>query len=159
MSVVVLSLPTRHARRVNNKELVSRYTAGETLRELAAAAGMSLGGLQERLRRLGVPTRRRTEGARALTREQIAEALSAHGSMSAAARALGVGRAALTAQAHRYGLRPAPPFPRDLAKRYQGGATIAELAQHYDVGTTTVTLWLDAAGVPRRRPGRQPRDG
>lgn len=159
MSVVALRAPTRHARRVNNEELVARYRTGEPLTRLAEAAGMSLGGLQERLRRLGVPTRRRPEGARAIPPEQIANALAEHGSISAAARALGVGRGALTAQARRHGLRPAPSVPSDLAKRYEGGATIAELAHHYDVGSTTVTLWLDAAGIPRRRPGRQPRDG
>jgi len=144
---------------MTNEELASRYAGGDSLEELAAAAAMSLGGLQERLRRIGVPPRRRAERARALDAEQIAKALVDHGSVAAAARALGVGRAALTAQAQRHGLRPAPAIPTDLAQRYQAGATIAELARHYQRGTTTITLWLDAAGIPRRRRGRQPRDG
>lgn len=157
--MTVTAIATRHARTVDNKELADRYAAGEPLEELAAAAGMSLGGLQERLRRIGEPTRRRKERARSLTREQIAKALADHGSLHAAAQALGVGRGALTAQAQRYGLRPAPAIPSDLAARYRAGASISELARHYEVGTTTVTLWLDVAGVPRRHPGRQPRDG
>ncbi len=98
-------------------------------------------------------------GGPALTVKQITDALDTHGSVAGAAAALGVGRDALTAQAQRHGLRPGPDIPPDLIKRYQAGASIRELAEHYQRGTSTIVRWLDGAGLTRRRRGRQPRDG
>lgn len=145
--------------RVTNDELTARYLAGENLEGLAGAAGMSLGGLQDRLRRLGVPARRRGEPSRELGAEQIARALAVHGSVAATARALGIGRHALTAQVQRHGLSPAPAMPPDLAERYRAGESIRELATHYQRAPSTIMRWLDGAGIQRRHPGRQPRDG
>lgn len=125
---------------VTNEELARRYTAGETVAVLAAAAGMSEGGIYARLSRLGVPRRRTAERAGDLTAGQIADALAANGSVAAAARALGVGRGAFTAHAQRHGLLAAPAIPDDLAGRYADGASIAALAEHYQTGATTDRL-------------------
>jgi len=89
----------------------------------------------------------------------VRTALAGHRSVAAAARALGVGRAAFTARAQHYGLLGGADIPGDLAGRYQAGASIRSLAEHYQVGPTTITRWLDAAGIPRRPQGRHPRDG
>jgi hypothetical protein len=159
MSGAARSLPGRQTRVVTNEELARRYGAGESVAALAEAAGMSLAGLQRRLRRIGVPPRRPPDRAMNLTSQQIGEALSEHGSVSAAARALGVGRAAFTAQAQRAGVLPSPPIPGDLGDRYLAGASIPDLARHYDTGSTTIVRWLEAAGVPRRPRGRKPQDG
>jgi len=48
---------------MTNEELTARYVAGQSIEKLAAAAGM----LQERLRRIGVPPRRRAERAPGLS--------------------------------------------------------------------------------------------
>lgn len=143
---------------VTNEELARRYTAGDTVAALAADAGMTEGGVYARLTRLGVPRRRTAERAGTLTAGQIADALTANRSVAAAARALGVGRGAFTAQAQRHGLLAAPAIPEDLASRYADGASVAELAKHYQTGTTTIVRWLDTAGVTRRPRGRRPRD-
>jgi hypothetical protein len=159
MVSVAGDLPAGQTRRVTNEELTRRYGDGEPLAALAEAAGMSVAGLQRRLRRIGVPPRRRPDRAAELNDQEINDALSRHGSISAAARSLGVGRAALTAHAQRLGILPSPAIPGDLAQRYQAGASIPDLAQRYETGTTTIVRWLEATGVPRRPRGRQPRDG
>jgi hypothetical protein len=120
---------------------------------------MSLAGLQRRLRRIGVPPRRQPDRSATLTDTQITNALAAHGSVSAAAKSLGVGRAALTAQAQRIGVLPGPTIPSGLHERYRQGATIPDLARLHETGTTTIVRWLEATGVPRRPRGRQPQDG
>lgn len=144
---------------MTNEELARRYNTGEAIAELAQAAGMSVGGLHQRLRRIGVPPRRRPDRAASLTNQEIADALDAHRSISAAARALGVDRAALTAAARRHQLLPAPTLPADLADRYRDGATIAQLARDHHTSTSVIVGWLDAAGVARRPRGRPTRDG
>jgi len=143
---------------VDNTELAERYNAGEPTDTLAEEARMSVSGLNRRLRRIGVPPRRTPDKAAKLSKEEIAAALASHRSVAAAARALNVGRAALAAEAQRHGLRTGPGIPPDLGERYRSGATLADLARHYDTGTTTITRWLAAAGVPRRPRGKTPRD-
>ncbi|HWG73143.1 MAG TPA: hypothetical protein VG184_03700, partial [Acidimicrobiales bacterium] len=59
-TMTIAPAAARHARQVTNDELVARYVAGEALVELAGAAGTSVSGLQERLRR----TERRPAGGR-----------------------------------------------------------------------------------------------
>jgi hypothetical protein len=90
---------------LDDRDLVCRYRAGESLDTLAAAAGLTRNGLYARLRRLGQPPRR---------------ALAEHGSINAAAKALGVTREALTGDAQFLGLVPDPPDrPDDLAATYE----------------------------------------
>ncbi len=144
---------------VDNQELQRRYQAGDPLADLAAAAGMSLGGLQRRLRRIGVSPRQPRSTVDQLDADQIAAALAAHGSIAAAARALGVGRAALTGRSHRLGVLERPACPSDLAGRYQAGASLTQLAGHYGCSVQTVRTWMIAAGIPLRPAGRRPRDG
>jgi transposase len=51
--------------------------------------------------------------------------------------------------------RPLPPTAAELRRRYVAdGLTITQLAARYGVGTSTVTQWLQNAGIPRRLPGR-----
>ena len=64
----------------------------------------------------------------ALTEDQVRHALANNRSVAAAARTLGVGRAALTARAQHYGLLAGPDVPADLAKRYKAGASIRDLS-------------------------------
>jgi hypothetical protein len=143
---------------VNNEELARRYNGGEELTDLAQAARMSVGGLQQRLRRIGVPPRRKIDRATTLDAQVLADALQAQGSVSAAARSLGVGRAAFTSAAQRHGLLPRPEVPPDLASRYTGGASVAQLARDYATSTSVIVGWLQAADIPRRPRGRKPRD-
>lgn len=143
---------------LSNDELTRRYLAREPLSDLAAAADMTVSGVQARLRRIGVPSRKQPSKAPQLSKETIAAALEQHGSSNAAAKALGVTRAALVAEAQRYGLRTTFNTPADLRTRYQAGATQTELAAHYGVAVSTVGLWLQALGITRRR-GRRPIDG
>jgi hypothetical protein len=145
---------------VDNAELRRRYEAGEPLADLAEAAAMSRSAIQVRLRRNGVPPRRRQpDSGHELGRDEIQGALANHRSVAAAAKAVGVGRIVFTARAQRLGILPGPDIPSDLAERYQAGASVRDLAEGYGVGKSTITRWLDAAGVARRGPGRQPRDG
>jgi hypothetical protein len=145
---------------VDNDELRRRYTAGEPLTDLAEAANMTVNGLQIRLRRIGVPARRSKDKAHQLNEDQIRNAIHAQQSVAGAARQLGVGRAALAARAQQLGVLPPPAgIPTDLAQRYQDGDSVRVLASTYGVGPTTITRWLDAAGVPRRPRGRQAKDG
>lgn len=140
---------------LSNDELVRRYRAGDPLAALAADAEMSLGGLQRRLRRLGVPPRR---AARTAGRDQIEAALRSHGTVSAAARALGVPRNLVTAEAQRLGLRPRPDIPGDLADRYARERSLDALAAHYQVSGPTISRWLHVLGITPQPAGRRPRD-
>lgn len=142
---------------LTNDELARRYQAGQPLAQLAVEAGMTIPGVQARLRRIGVPARRQPSRAPLLPKQQIADALDTHRSINAAAKALGITRAALMAEAHRHGLRRTLTPPRDLLDRYHAGATQTQLADHYGVAVSTVGLWLQAKGVTRRR-GRRPID-
>ncbi len=143
---------------LRNDDLTRRYLAGEPLRDLAAAADMTVSGVQARLRRIGVPPRKQPSKAPHLSKETIAAALDQHGSIDAAAKALGVTWPALRAEAQLHGLRGAPNAPADLLSRYQAGATQTELAAHCGVAVSTVGLWLQTLGIARRR-GRRPIDG
>jgi transcriptional regulator with XRE-family HTH domain len=142
---------------LTNDELARRYRSGESLARLATDAGMTVPGVQARLRRIGVPARRQPSKAPRLSKQEIAAALDSHRSINAAAKALEVTRAALMAEAQRHGLRHTLTPPRDLLERYQAGATQTQLADHYGVAVSTVGLWLQASGVARRR-GRRPID-
>jgi hypothetical protein len=145
---------------VDNDELRGRYEAGEPLEALAEAAGMARNGVQARLRRIGVPPlRRQPDSGHELSEAQVRHALQDNRSVAAAARALRVGRGALTTRAQHFGLLAGPEIPVDLAERYEAGGSIRVLAHHYQVGTTTIIRWLDAGAIPRRSQGRQPRDG
>jgi hypothetical protein len=152
--------PGGHNRHVglDNDELARRYRAGEALDQLAADADMTVNGVQARLRRIGVPPRRQPSKASRLPKATIAAALDQHGSINAAAKHLGITRAALMAEAQRHGLRHTLDPPEDLLHRYHAGATQTDLAAHYGVATSTVGLWLQSHGITRRR-GRPPIDG
>lgn len=159
-SVRVPQLAARQNQSVGltNDELLSRYDTNEPLAELAAAAEMTLSGLHLRLRRLGAPPRNNATAA-ALDDDTIRDAITEHGSVNAAAKALSVPRARLGADAVRLGLRPRPPsIPADLEETYQREGSLDRVAAHY--GTTTITAgrWLRSVGVELRR-GRKPRDG
>lgn len=143
---------------LTNDELTRRYLSGDTIEDLAADAGMTRSGVQARLRRIGVPPRTQPSKAPHLSKNQIAAALDHSGSISAAAKALGITRSALTAEAQRHGLRSTLKTPADLLDRHREGATQTELASHYGVAVSTVGVWLQALGVTRRR-GRRPLDG
>jgi transposase-like protein len=143
---------------LTNEDLVRRYQAGERLHDLAAAAEMSRSGLYDRLRRLGQPPRATSAGSAA--DQEIRDALVESGSISAAAKALGVPRDALIADAHRLGLRSRPSrLPADLVERYEEERSLQALAEHYSVSPPTISRWLRSLGVPRQPPGRRPRDG
>jgi hypothetical protein len=144
---------------LTNDELIRRYQAGESLGSLAAAAEMALSGVQARLRRLGVPPRRKPSTAASFTAEQIGAALEQHQSINATAKALGVTRGWLSAEAQRLGLRRSFEPPGDLLERYHAGATQAQLADHYQTATSTVGHWLHALGEPAPTRGPRPRDG
>ena len=145
---------------VDNDELRRRYEAGEAIDSLAEAAAMTTGGLQGRLRRIGVPPRRRqADSGHDLSEDRVRDALADNRSVAAAARALGVGRAAFTARAQHCGLLAGPDTAADLLERYQAGASIRGLAHAYEAGPTTITRWLHGVGTKTRPQGRQPRDG
>jgi len=76
---------------------------------------MSRPGLYDRLRRLGVPPR--TTTGVVLDETTVKAALDTHGSVNAAAKALGVPRARLGAEAVRLGLRPPPPSIPPTSRR------------------------------------------
>ena len=140
---------------LTNNELVRRYNAGEPLATLADAAEMTRSGLYERLRRLGLPSRRPTT-SRPLTESQLRRALNSHGSVNAAASALGVSRENFTADAQRYGLLDPPADrPPDVAERYHQLGSLEATAAHYNVSITTVRRWLRSLGVERKPSGRQ----
>lgn len=107
---------------LTNEELIRRYRAGEPIDGLAAAAEMTRSGMYDRLRRIGVAPRTGTDTN--ISDETIRQALSDHKSINAAAKALGLSRSRLTAEAVRLGLREPPPTspttsPRSTAKRDQ----------------------------------------
>lgn len=143
---------------LTNDELIRRYQNHEPLEQLAAAAEMAISGLHARLRRLGVPPRRNTAAAKPTT-EQVSAALQQHGSINAAAKTLGVTRGWLAAEAQRLGLRHSFDPPADLLQRHHGGATQAQLAEHYQTAASTVGHWLHALGEPPPPRGPRPRDG
>ena len=164
LQIVNVHPPHRTARQnalvgLTNDELIRRYNANESLASLAQAAGMTRSGLYERLRRLGLPPRLRP-GSASVTDAQIRKALDRHGSVNAAAKALGVTREALTADAQRLGLlAPPPDRPDDLAERYSQLGSLGATAQHYNTSVTTVRRWLRSLGIDRKPAGRQARDG
>ena len=142
---------------LSDDELARRYREGrDSLTELARAAAMSVSGLQRRLRRLGVAPQRRSPRP-SLSAEALASALASYGSARAAAAALGIGRAALVAEAQRHGLAHALEVPDDLVAAYQSGSSLDELARRYKVSKATVSHWLRASGATLRPPGRPPR--
>ncbi|MHB1445866.1 MAG: hypothetical protein ACYCTI_02215 [Acidimicrobiales bacterium] len=123
---------------------------------LAGAAGMSVSGLQRRLRRIGVPPRR-SERAGALEVSAVGAALAEHDSIRAAAGALGISRGALVALARRHGLVEAADVPAGLVESYPAGASVARLARDHGVSTATVSYWLRGVGLQLRPRGRRPR--
>lgn len=142
---------------MDNDELIRRYQAGETLDQLTAAAAMSRSGLYDRLRRLGVPPR--TGNHANIDDDTILAALSEHRSVNAAAKALGISRDRLAADAVRLGLRPPPAhIPPDLVQRYRQDQSLERVATHYSTSPITVGRWLRSLGVTLN-PGRKPRDG
>ena len=144
---------------LTNDELIRRYNANEPLASLAQATGMTRSGLYERLRRLGLPPRNQP-GSTTVTDAQIRNALNQHGSVNAAAKALGVTREALTADAQRLGLlAPPPDRPDDLAERYGQLGSLEATAKFYNTSVTTVRRWLRSLGIDRKPAGRQARDG
>lgn len=141
---------------LTNEELLRRYHAGERIEDLMAAAEMSKPGLYDRLRRLGAEPR--NTWAAHLDDDTIRAALDQHGSVNATAKALGVPRARLGAEAVRLGLRPAPAsIPSDITAVYAAEGSIDGVAAHYQTTRPTAARWLRAAGVALR-PGRKPRD-
>jgi hypothetical protein len=143
---------------LTNDQLTARYQAGESLASLADAAEMTLSGVQARLRRLGVPPRRKTAAA-SPTEAQVRAELDQQRSLAASAAELGVTRSWLGAEAQRLGLRHSFDPPADLLERYRNGATQTQLAQHYHAAASTIGYWLHALGAPRPARGRRPRDG
>lgn len=142
---------------LTNDELIRRYKAGERIDELVAAAEMTRSGVYDRLRRLGIKAR--TGSGDSLDDDAISAALSEHGSINAAAKALGVPRARLGADAVRLGLRPRPAsIPADLEDVYRSEGSLDRVAEHYGTTAVTVGRWLRSVGV-RLQPGRKPRDG
>jgi predicted GIY-YIG superfamily endonuclease len=142
---------------LTNEELCRRYLLGEPVDQLAAAAEMTRSGLYYRLRRLGVRPRR---ASTVLPDDlSLAAALERHGSVNAAATALGLPRARLGAEAVRLGLRARPAsIPADVAAVYERAGSVDRVAAHYGTTPTTAARWLRSAGVALR-PGRRPRDG
>jgi hypothetical protein len=141
---------------LTNQELIRRYQAGERIDDLAAAAEMTRSGLYDRLRRLNIKPRTTTVD---LDDDAIRAAVTEHKSINAAAKALGVPRARLGAEAVRLGLRNQPAsIPADLASVYQREGSVERVAAHYGTSAITVARWLRSLGVPLR-PGRRPRDG
>lgn len=142
---------------LSDEELARRCQGGEeSVLGLAVAAGMSVSGLQRRLRRIGVPPRR-SERAGALEISDVSAALAEHGSIRAAAGALGISRPGLVALARRHGLAEAGDLPAGLVESYQAGASMADLAQDHGVSTATVSYWLRGVGLAPRPRGRRPR--
>ena len=147
-----------HPVALTNEELIRRYNAGEPLTALAQAAEMTRSGLYERLRRLGLPTRR-PAALTTVTDDQIRTAIADHGSVNAAAKVLGVTREALTADAQRLGLlEPPADRPADLAQQYNELGSLQATATHYNTSITTTRRWLRSLGINRKPAGRQPRD-
>jgi hypothetical protein len=142
---------------LTNEELIRRYRAGEPIDELAAAAEMTRSGMYDRLRRIGVTPRTGTDTN--ISDETIRQALTDHKSINAAAKALGLPRSRLTAEAIRLGLRDPPAnIPDDLADVYRQQGSLDRVAEHYGTSAPTVGRWLRSLGVPLQ-PGRKPRDG
>ena len=142
---------------LTNDELIRRYRAGEPIDELAAAAEMTRSGMYDRLRRIGVAPRTGTDTD--INDETIRQALTDHKSINAAAKALGLPRSRLTAEAIRLGLRDPPAnIPKDLVDIYHEHGSVDRVAEHYGTSAPTVGRWLRSLGVPLQ-PGRKPRDG
>jgi CelD/BcsL family acetyltransferase involved in cellulose biosynthesis len=142
---------------LNNEDLIRRYRAGEPVDELAAAAEMTRSGMYRRLSRLGQPVRASNDAL--LDDQTVTQALNQHGSVNAAAKALGVPRAKLGAEAVRLGLRPRPAsIPADLEAVYAQHQSIDRVAAHYNTSGVTIARWLRSIGVALH-PGRKPRDG
>ena len=132
---------------------------GLTNDELAAAADMTLSGVQARLRRLSVPPRRKTAAAKTTAKQVEAALMSAAPVDQRAAKALGVTRPWLAAEAQRLGLRRSFDPPADLLQRHHAGANQARLAEPYYTAVSTIGHWLHALGEPPQPRGRRPRDG
>jgi hypothetical protein len=144
---------------LTNEELIRRYRAGEPIDELAAAAEMTRSGMYDRLRRLGISPRTGTGTGSDIDDQTIRQALSDHKSINAAAKALGLPRSRLTAEAIRLGLRDRPAnIPEDLIEIYRQQGSLDRVAEHYGTSPPTVGRWLRSLGVPLQ-PGRKPRDG
>jgi hypothetical protein len=146
-----------HPMGLTNDELIRRYRAGEPIAELAAAAEMTRSGMYDRLRRIGVAPRSGTDTD--IDDETIRQALTDHKSINAAAKALGLPRSRLTAEAIRLGLRDRPAnIPEDLIEIYRQEGSVERVAGHYGTSPPTIGRWLRSLGVPLQ-PGRKPRDG
>jgi hypothetical protein len=142
---------------LTNHELIRRYRGGEPIDQLATAAEMTRSGMYDRLRRIGVTPRTGTDTN--ISDETIRQALTDHNSINAAAKALGLPRSRLTAEAIRLGLRDRPPnIPDDLIDIYRQQGSLDRVAEHYKTSAPTVGRWLRSLGVPLQ-PGRKPRDG
>jgi hypothetical protein len=146
-----------HLMGLTNDELIRRYRAGEPINELAAAAEMTRSGMYDRLRRIGVAPRTGTDID--IDDQIIRQALTHHKSINATAKALGLPRSRLTAEAIRLGLRDRPAnIPDDLIDIYRQQGSLDRVAEHYGTSAPTVGRWLRSLGVPLL-PGRKPRDG
>ena len=78
------------------EELACRYVDGASLRELAAAYGVSTGTVRDRLAAAGVPVRRRGAPRVEVDVTELVYETHLAGSCRAAARALGVSRTTAT---------------------------------------------------------------
>jgi hypothetical protein len=118
---------------------------------------MTRSGMYDRLRRLGVTPRTGTDTN--IDDHTIRQALTDHKSINAAAKALGLPRSRLTAEAIRLGLRDPPAnIPDDLIDIYLQQGSLDRVAGHYGTSAPTVGRWLRSLGIPLQ-PGRKPRDG
>lgn len=161
------------------EEVIRRYEDGETTTAIAEDIGVTRKAIVHALKTRGVPIRpaaysqvgQARLSLRALTAEQVAEMVrryQAGESATGLAKDFGVAIDTAIKALRREGvaIRGAgsarafsPADDVELGKLYSAGASLADLAAKYDVGTGPVTRAIKRAGVPIRKPGIRRRTG
>jgi hypothetical protein len=141
----------------NLDELARRYIAGEPLADIARLAGVAAPTLVNRLRRAGVPSRRRTRRDHAL--EELRN-LEAPETADALAERYGVTPGTIRTWAARAGIplvtprrprspRALLPLPPEIVDRYLAGERTARLAAELGLTSWALRCRLRRRGITR----------
>jgi hypothetical protein len=141
--------------------LAPAYRGGASIRECAAAFGITGSTAGRLLAAAGVPRRRPAVPARPSTRTRSPGRAGTTIAECAAAFGIGPGTTRRLLEAARVPRRPPGPRradadPAALARMYQEGASIRECADAHHISAGTARKLLDAAEVTRRRAAADP---
>jgi lambda repressor-like predicted transcriptional regulator len=142
-----------------DQDITGLYVSGLSLRQAAAAAGVTPGVVQRALIRAGIA--RRPPAGRARS-EQITRLYAAGHSLRQIAAATGLSsntvrralaRAGITRRPPGHPRPPGTPTDQDIISLYTAGLTLSQIQARTGLHAATARLALIRHGIPRRPPG------